>query len=61
MTVQCYMVERTSALETLFEELDNYGFDYECENSYNHNYIEIFIFCYPYEIKRLEEMMKWYV
>ena len=31
MTTKCYAVEISSENESMFEDLDNYGFDYYCE------------------------------
>jgi hypothetical protein len=48
----------------MYEQLDDYGFDYECEyipTKDGPDYIEISIQCYPHEVKDLEEIMKWYV
>ena len=64
MTVQCYNVEINSSLDGMYEQLDDYGFDYECEyipTKDGPDYIEISIQCYPHEVKDLEDIMKWYV
>jgi len=62
MEVKCYIVEFNSALDGLFEILEDHGF-----NSYNYRlsgisgYVEIGVWCYPYQIRELENIMKWYV
>ena len=62
MRRNCYVVEMNSALDGLFERLNDYGFDYHCEEHWPApGYMEIYIDCYPHEIADLEEIMKWYV
>lgn len=62
MTTQCYIVEMNSGNESMFESLDDYGFDYHCEEHWPApGYMEIYIDCYPQEIQDLEDIMKWYV
>lgn len=62
MEVKCYIVEFNSALGGLFEILEDHGF-----NSYNYRlssifgYVEIGIWCYPYQIQELEEIFAPYV
>ena len=57
-----YIVEMNSALEGLFELLDDYGFDYECDEHWPApGYIEIHIWYYPGEIRRLEDIFAPYV
>jgi len=62
MLTKCYIVEICSDNETMFEQLDEYGFDYWSDVccSYS-NCIEIYIDCYPHEVTNLESIMKWYV
>lgn len=62
MMRRCYAVEMNSALEGLFEQLDDYGFDYECiEHWPAPGYIEIYIWCYSHEIQDLENIFAPYV
>lgn len=62
MTTKCYIVEINSSNETMFEQLNEYGFDYTCEEHWPvPGYMEISIDCYPHEISDLEDIMKWYV
>lgn len=62
MTKKCYIIEISTVNETMFEQLNEYGFDYECEQHWPApGYMEITIECYPHEIPDLEEIMKWYV
>ena len=62
MEVKCYIVEFNSALDGLFETLEDHGF-----NSYNYRlsnisgYVEIGVWCYPYQIRELEEIFAPYV
>ena len=60
MKRMCYVVEMNSALEGLFELLDDYGFDYDCEGLVP-DYVEIFVYCYPHEIRELENIFAPYV
>ena len=60
MKRNCYIVEMNSALEGLFEKLNDYGFDYECEGLVP-NYVEICVDCYPSEIQELESIFAPYV
>ena len=62
MTTMCYIVDVTTNIERMFEELNEYGFDYYCEKDFlSMGCMEIYIYCYPDEICDLEEIMKWYV
>lgn len=62
MMTRCYAVEIGSENETMFEQLDDYGFDYYCEEHFPvQGFMEIYIDCYPHEIQDLENIMKWYV
>lgn len=62
MRTMCYIVEISSDNETMFEQLDEYGFDYWCEEHWPApGYMEIHINYYPMEIRDLKEIMKWYV
>ena len=62
MNMKCYVVEMNSALAGLFEQLDDYGFDYE----YNEHwpapgYMEIYVWYFPQEIWDLEDIFAPYV
>lgn len=58
----CYIVEINSSLDGLFEQLDDYGFDYECDKDWPRaNYMEICVWYYPHEIKDLENIFAPYV
>ena len=63
MRRNCYVVEMNSALAGLFEQLDDHGFDYECEEHRSHgiSYIEICVLYYPHEIQDLENIFAPYV
>lgn len=62
MMTKCYAVEMSSENEAMFDALNDYGFDYHCEEHWPvPGYIEIYIDVYPNEIRDLEEIMKWYV
>lgn len=62
MRRKCYIVEMNSALEGLFEKLDDYGFDYECEEHWPApGYMEIYVSYYPQEIQDLENILAPYV
>lgn len=62
MNRNCYAVEMNSALESLFEQLDDYGFDYECEDHWPApGYVEICVRYYPHEIQDLENIFAPYV
>lgn len=58
-----YFVENNSSLDGLFELLNEYGFDYECEEYYPalEGYIEIHVWYYPDEIRDLEDIFAPYV
>lgn len=62
MMTKCYIVEMNSSNETMFDALNDYGFDYHCDEHWPApGYMEIYIDYYPTEIQNLEEIMKWYV
>lgn len=62
MITKCYIIEINSNNKSMFEQLDDYGFDYICESNYPEiGYMEVSIDCYPHEISDLEDIMKWYV
>lgn len=62
MKRKCYVVEMNSALDGLFEQLDDYGFDYECEEHWPApGYMEIYVLYYPHEIQNLENIFAPYV
>ncbi len=58
-----YFVELNSSLDGLFEQLDDYGFDYDFESIYPvpEGYIEIHVYYYPHEIRDLENIFAPYV
>lgn len=55
-----YFVENNSSLDGLFELLNEYGFDYECDPAPD-GYIEIHVWYYPDEIRELEDIFAPYV
>lgn len=58
----CYIVEVTTALESLFDALDDYGFDYFCdEGVISPGTVEIFVQCYPHEVATVENIFAPYV
>lgn len=62
MKTNCYIVEMNSALEGLFEQLDDYGFDYFWDDfSPAPGFIEIYVDYYPHEIRDLENIFAPYV
>ena len=62
MLTKCYAVEMNSDIESMFDALNGYGFDYSCEDNWpTPGCMEIYIDCYPHEVRDLEEIMKWYV
>lgn len=62
MKTTCFIVEINSSNEIMFEQLNDYGFDYYCDEHWPvPGYMEIYIDYYPHEIRELEEIMKWYV
>lgn len=62
MNRNCYVVEMYSALDGLFEQLDNYGFDYECKVDLPVlDYMEIYVWYYPDEIWDLQNIFAPYV
>ena len=62
MKTACFIVEMNSSNETMFEQLNDYGFDYYCDEHWPApGYMEIYIDHYPHEIQELENIMKWYV
>lgn len=51
-----------SAVEGLFESLNEYGFDYWCDNeSLSPETVEITVQCYPHEVSDLEDIFAPYV
>ena len=58
-----YFVELNSSLDGLFEQLDDYGFDYDFESIYPvpEGYIEIHVYYYSHEIRDLENIFAPYV
>lgn len=58
----CYIVEVTTALESLFDALNDYGFDYFCdEDVISPGMVEIFVQCYPHEVATIENIFAPYV
>lgn len=58
-----YIIELTSSLDGLLEQLNDYGFDYDFDALYPvpEGYIEIHVYYYPQEIRVLEEILAPYV
>ena len=57
-----YIVEMNSALDGLFELLDDYGFDYECDEHWPApGFIEVHVWYYPSDIWELEDIFAPYV
>ena len=62
MKTNCYYVEMNSAIDGLFEQLDDYGFDYFWDDfSPIPGFIEIYVDYYPQEIRVLEQIFAPYV
>ncbi len=64
MNVKGYIVAVNSSLGGLLDELDDFGFDYECEDievSPLSSYIVIKVWYYPHEIRELEDIFAPYV
>lgn len=62
MNRKCYIVEMNSSLDGLFEQLDDYGFNYECDEHWPApGYIEISVWFHPYEAHDLENILAPYV
>jgi len=62
MMTKCYIVEMNSDNESMFEYLNDFGFDYTIEEHWPApGYMEIYIDYYPHEIQDLESIMQWYV
>ena len=62
MMTKCYAIEMSTNIESMFDALNDYGFDYYCdEDRPATGYMEIYIDCYPHEVCALEDIMKWYV
>lgn len=62
MKKNCYIVEVNSALVGLFEQLDDYGFDYECDEScLIPGYIEICVSYYSHEVTIVKNIFAPYV
>jgi len=62
MKRNCYVVEMNSALEGLFEDLNDCGFVYVCREHWPApGYMEIYVWYYPYEIRDLENIFAPYV
>ena len=62
MIKKCYVVEISTDLEALFEQLNDYGFDYFWDDfSPVPGFIEIYVDCYSHEIRDLENIFAPYV
>lgn len=62
MFAMCYVIEMNSATEDLFNALDDYGFDYWCDDSdVASGMIEIIVDYYPHEISVLDDIFAPYV
>lgn len=63
MIKKCYIVEISTNLETLFEQLDDYGIDYECEEYMPapNEYLEVILDCVEGELVFVERMFAPYV
>ena len=62
MLTKCYVVEFNSALEGLFDKLEECGFNwYNYRESSTPGYIEIGVWCYSFQIRDLENIFAPYV
>lgn len=62
MQYMCYAVEMNSALEGLFEQLNDYGVDYWCDEHWPApGYVEIHVECTPNELADIENIFAPYV
>lgn len=62
MTTKCYFVELNSSLDALFEQLDDGGYDYECDKDCTPDgFIALYIYCYSCDLRAIEDIMQWYV
>ena len=63
MIKKCYVVEISTDLEALFEQLDDYGIDYECEEykPAPDECLEIIFDCVEGELVFIERMFAPYV
>ena len=63
MIKKCYVVRISTQLETLFEQLDDYGIDYECEEYMPapDEYLEVILDCVEGELVFVERMFAPYV
>lgn len=64
MNKKGYIVAINSSLDGLLELLDDYGFDYECEELFVSplpGCLVINVWYYPHEIKELEDIFAPYV
>lgn len=61
MYTKCYLVEINSSLESMFEELNDAGFDYTVKH-FDDNHFEIYFEEWnTRNIQDIIEIMKWYV
>lgn len=60
MRNRCYVVEANSCIESLFDELDDYGFDYIIEDN-GPGFIEVTVPCTDAEVRDLEAIFAPYV
>ena len=62
MVTKCYIVEISIENDFMFEQLDNYHFNYSTfARCWCPGYMEIYIECPVSQIRYLENIMKWYV
>ena len=63
MIKKCYVVEISTNLESLFEQLNDYGIDYECEEYLPapNDYLEVLLDCVEGELAFIERMFAPYV
>ena len=63
MIKKCYVIKISTDLETLFERLDDYGIDYECDEYLPapDEYLEVMLDCVEGELIFVERMFAPYV
>lgn len=62
MITKCYAVEMSTQLESLFDQLNDYGIDYECDEHWPApGYIEITLDCVEGELAFIERLFAPYV
>lgn len=61
MFTKCYIVEVNTSLETMYEDLDDAGFNYSTR-MIDDNHVEIYFeVLNTREIQEIRKIMKWYV